>query len=81
MRLEKVQEVLKERRIRYEYAEEDGCGSIDFYNKGLPYHIWEFADKEEWGVETNIFHVGRSVEITGDYEKELAEELKNWMPG
>ena len=30
MRLEKVQEALKTKKIHYEYTEENGCGSIDF---------------------------------------------------
>ena len=30
MRLEKVQNALREKQIKYTYVEEDGCGSIDF---------------------------------------------------
>lgn len=81
MRLEKIQNTLNERKIHFEYAEEDGCGSINFLNKGLRYHIWEFEDGGVFGVETNVFHVGRSIDLEGDYETQLCEELKNWMPG
>ena len=35
MRLEKVQEALKTKKIHYEYTEENGCGSIDFMFRGL----------------------------------------------
>ena len=35
MRLEKVQEALKTKKIQYEYTEENGCGSIDFMFRGL----------------------------------------------
>lgn len=35
MRLEKVQEALKTKKIIYEYTEENGCGSIDFMFRGL----------------------------------------------
>ena len=30
MRLEKVQEALNTKNIKYEYTEENGCGSLDF---------------------------------------------------
>lgn len=77
MRLLKIQDTLKEIGLTYSYAEEDGCGSIDFEYRGLKYHIWEFADDETpCGVETNLFRAGRSEDIMGDYEQVLAEELK-----
>ncbi len=38
----------------------------------------EFHDGDEWGVETNIRHGGRSEELTGDYETELLEIMKEW---
>ena len=44
MRLEKVQEYLREKQYPYTYTEEDGLGSIDFDHRGLSYHIWEFED-------------------------------------
>ena len=44
MRLEKVQEALKTKKIHYEYTEENGCGSIDFMFRGLRFHIWEYED-------------------------------------
>ena len=48
MRLEKVQEALKTKKIHYEYTEENGCGSIDFMFRGLRFHIWEYEDRV-WG--------------------------------
>ena len=44
MRLEKVQEALKTKKIHYEYTEENGCGSIDFMFRGLRFHIWDYED-------------------------------------
>ena len=36
MRLEKIQNLLREKRISFDYAEEDGCGSIDLSTGGFP---------------------------------------------
>ena len=47
MRLEKVQEALKTKKIHYEYTEENGCGSIDFMFRGLRFHIWECSKQAE----------------------------------
>lgn len=47
-RLAKVRAFLEERGWKYKYTEEDGCGSIDFDYRGVPYHIWEFHDGM-WG--------------------------------
>ena len=82
MRLERVQETLKEKGISYSYVEEDGCGSIDFQNRGLSYHIWEFADGDlPCGVETNLRHAGRTEELEGDYEEALLEQLAFFRGG
>ena len=67
---------LEEKGWKYSHCCEDDCGSIDFEYRGVPYHIWEFHDGDEWGVETNIRHGGRSEELTGDYETELLEIMK-----
>lgn len=78
-RLNKVRDLLKEKDMEYTYVEEDGCGSIDFMHRGLSYHIWEYADEDlPCGVETNIFHAGRSEDIEGDYETILTEEMQSW---
>ncbi|OUP22281.1 kinase [Lachnoclostridium sp. An196] len=76
-RLSRVLAFVKERGWRYTMSEEDGCGSIDFEYRGVPYHIWEFYDGE-WGVETNLRHGGRQEEILGDYESEMLEIMKDW---
>lgn len=78
MRLEKVKEALRQKRITYDYTEEDGCGSLDFLFRGLKFHIWEFCDDAVWGVETNLFNVGRSEDIEGDYEAVLVKEILSW---
>ena len=77
MRLEKVQDALKKKKIEYTYTEEDGCGSIDFLFRGVRYHVWEYEDNG-WGVETNLKNSGRSEELEGDYETILAEEILSW---
>lgn len=76
-RLSRVISFLREQGWEYTYHEEDGCGSIDFSYRGVPYHIWEFADKE-WGVETNLRHGGKQEELLGDYETELLEIMRDW---
>lgn len=44
MRLEKVQDALNKKNIKFEYTEEDGCGSLDFMFRGLKFHVWEYED-------------------------------------
>lgn len=80
MRLEEIRRALEEKQISFHYTEEDGCGSIDFHFRGIPYHIWEFYDDREelWGVETNVINAGRSEDLTGSYEKKIAEVISSW---
>ena len=77
MRLEKVQDALKRKKIEYSYTEEDGCGSIDFMFRGVRYHVWEYEDNG-WGVEAILRNAGRSEEIEGDYDTILSEEILSW---
>ena len=58
MKLQMVQNALKQKNIKYEYTEEDDCGSLDFMFRGLRFHVWEYHD-EVWGAETNIYEAGR----------------------
>lgn len=76
-RLERVLAFIKAQGWKFKECQEDGCESIDFEYRGVSYHIWEFHD-EEWGVETNVRHGGGMEEITGDYEAELLEIMKDW---
>lgn len=76
-RLEQVLALIKERGWTFKDCLEDECESIDFEYRGVSYHIWEFHDGE-WGVETNVRHGGAMEEITGDYEAELLEIIKDW---
>ena len=83
MRLERVQNALKQKKIAYDYTEMDGCGSIDFLFRGLKFHVWEYEDRG-WGAETNIFEAGRSQDIEDDYEEVIAREILSWpdmLPG
>lgn len=77
MKLQMVQNALKQKNIKYEYTEEDDYGSLDFMFRGLRFHVWEYHD-EVWGAETNIYEAGRSQDIEGDYEKEIAAEILSW---
>lgn len=77
MRLQKIQEALKKKKITYTYAQEDGCGSLDFLFRGLSFHVWEYHDGI-WGAETNVFNVGKSQDIEGDYEEIISKEILSW---
>lgn len=83
MRLEKVRNALEQKRIAFEYHEENGCGSLDFMFRGLSFHVWEYFDTV-WGAESNVFNAGKIRDIEGDYEETIAEEILSWpdmMPG
>ena len=77
MRLQKVQDALNKKNIKFEYTEEDGCGSLDFMFRGLKFHVWEYEDNG-WGAETNIYAAGRSEDIDGDYEEKISAEILSW---
>lgn len=77
MRLEKIQEFLRSRKMPYTYTEEDNCGSIDFIHRGLSYHIWEYPAPER-GAESNIRTAGRGEDFEGDYEQQLLDILLTW---
>ena len=77
MRLQKIQTALLQKKIRFTYIEEDGCGSIDFEFRGLRYHIWEFYDGV-WGVDTNVYLAGRSEDVLGDYDTQISELILTW---
>ena len=53
MRLQKVQDALNKKNIKFEYTEEDGCGSLDFMFRGLKFHVWEYETTV--GVPRPIF--------------------------
>lgn len=76
MRLTKIQAYMKERGMKFDYYEDNGCGSIEFIHRGLSYHIWEYPDDE--GVDSNVRTVGRMDSYTGDYETQILDILKTW---
>lgn len=76
-RLQRICLELEKRGYTFSFAEEDGVGSIDFQDRGLDYHIWEFCDEDgRCGAETNLMHAGRMEELTGDYEDQILDMLK-----
>ena len=77
MRLEKIQQQLKNMGVSFRYVEEDDCGSINFIHRGLSYYIWEFPEPER-GVESNIRTAGRGEDFEGDYETAILDILKTW---
>ena len=78
MRLEQVIKALEQKKITFEYNEEDGCRSLDFLFRGLKFHVWEYQDGDIWGAETNIFNVGKSQDIDGEYESVIVKEILSW---
>lgn len=76
MRLQRIQEHLKEKGVSYQYFEEGGCGTIEFIHRGLSYHIWEYPDNE--GADSNVLSAGRMEAYTGDYEEKILAILKTW---
>ena len=77
MRLEKLQNLLKEKGFPYTYTEEDQCGSVDFEYRGVAYHVWEVFD-EAWGAETNVRNIGKHEDLFGEYEEEILEIVRKW---
>ena len=63
MRLQKVQDALNKKNIKFEYTEEDGCGSLDFMFRGLKFHVYAAV---------------RSEDIDGDYEEKISAEILSW---
>ena len=77
MRLEKIRNQLDMMGIRYQYTEENDCGSIDFDHKGLRYNIWEYPEPER-GAESNVRATGRQEDFNGDYEETIVDILRSW---
>ena len=77
MRLEKIQNQLKEMGIHIKYVEEDDCGSIDFIHRGLSYYIWEYPAPVR-GAQSNVRTAGRGEDFEGDYEAAILDILKTW---
>ncbi len=77
MRLQRIQAHLHSRGVEFSYWEEDDCGSIQFYHRGLSYHIWEYPAPER-GAQSNLRTAGRDEDYEGDYEQTLLEILQSW---
>ena len=77
MRLAKVRAQLDRLGIKYQYSEDDDCGSIDFEHKGLRYNIWEYPAPER-GAESNVRSTGRQEDFGENYEDEIADILRSW---
>lgn len=77
MRLEKIQNYLKEKGWTFRYAEEEDVGSIDFEYRGVGYHVWEFLE-DEYGAESNVEHGGWQKEYWGDYQETIIRIMDQW---
>ena len=77
MRLQNIQAYLKSRDVAFNYWEDNDCGSIQFYHRGLSYHIWEYPAPER-GAASNLRTAGRDEDFEGDYEQALLEILRSW---
>jgi len=78
MRLKKIQDFLSSKGWKFQYHEEDGCGSIDFEYRGISYHIWEFFESGIYGVESNVKNGGWPEDFIDNYEEDVIEVIKNW---
>ncbi len=68
---------MRNKNMPFTYSEENGCGSIDFYHRGLSYHIWEYPAPER-GADSNVRTCGRSEDFEGNYEDDILSILKTW---
>ena len=75
MRLEKIQDYLRQKGWKYHYTEEFGCGSIDWEYRGLTYHVWEFSEN---GAQSNVKRAGKMEDYFGDYEEKIMELIEGW---
>ena len=77
MRLPNIQAYLKSRDVAFTYWEDNDCGSIQFYHRGLSYHIWEYPAPER-GAQSNVLSCGRSQDYEGDYEEQILAIMSTW---
>ncbi len=68
---------MRNKNMPFTYSEENDCGSIDFYHRGLSYHIWEYPAPER-GADSNVRTCGRSEDFEGNYEDDILSILKTW---
>ncbi len=77
MRLQRLQQYMRAKGMEFTYWEDGDCGSIQFYHRGLGYHIWEYPAPER-GAVSNLRTAGRDEDFEGDYESALLEILRTW---
>ncbi len=77
MRFKKIQEALTGMEIDFDYQEEDDCGAIDFWHRGLFYHIWEYPEPER-GAQSNVKTAGKMEDYEDDYEELILKILRQW---
>jgi hypothetical protein len=77
MRLEKIQQYMRQHKMPFDYWEEADCGSIQFIHRGLSYYIWEYPAPER-GVQSNVRTAGRGEDFEEDYQEKILEILKTW---
>ena len=77
MRLNRIQDYLRQSGIDFAYSENDGCGGIEFTRRGLNYHIWEYPEPER-GAASNVRAWGRMEDFEGDYEAAIIAVMQGW---
>ncbi len=77
MRLQKVQDALNKKNIKFEYTEEDGCGSLDFMFRGLKFHVWEYEDNG-WGARPIFMRLEEVRTLTEIMKRRF---LQRFFPG
>ena len=77
MRLERIQQQLKNMGITFKYVEDADCGSINFIHRGLSYYIWEFPEPQR-GAESNVRTAGRGEDFEEGYEEAILQILQTW---
>lgn len=69
---------LEEKGWKYSHCCEDDCGSIDFEYRGVPIISGNFMMEMSGVWRPTSATAARSEELTGDYETELLEIMKEW---
>ena len=77
MRLARIQEYMRQHGMRFQFTQEDDCGTINFIHHGLSYHIWEYPAPER-GAQSNVLSCGRSQDYEGDYEEQILAIMSTW---
>ena len=77
MRLERIQNYLRQKNMPFTYWEDNDCGSVEFTHHGHSYHIWEYPAPQR-GAASNVRTVGRTEDYEDDYEQAILAVMMAW---